>query len=310
MGHLHPAVAEHHEAGVGEPGEHAVGDRRVGDAVEFAPGDPPAGVVGAVAQGRQAQQDAARGGALGAVQLGVDPLSRARDRRPQPAGLRVAREREAVTGAAAPGLPQRVGEQGERARFGAGGREHGGDEVGVDEHSGPLGRGDDDRAQLLGGRRADQHLRLVTQRVEQAGQARDVGQEVGAHAQHHGGAAALADGDVDERVDERRPLLGVVAQREDLLELVDHQQRPRARRQRGPDGDVGGRRVLAQLGAQLPDIAAGQLRDLVGQRVQGPIGGRGQHDPPGVVVGDRADQAGSQQRGLAATGGAEDRDDG
>ena len=138
-----------------------------------------------------------------------------------------------------------------------------------------------------------------------------VGEEVGAHAEHEGDAPRV-EGDAEEDLDEPAALRVVGAEREGLLELVDHQQQPGLRRPAQGDGQ--GVRIPGQVVAQRHRVAAGRLRHHVGQRVQRVFARRHEQPPCGrpltVPVRHGPQQAGAQQRRLAASRRAEHADHG
>ena len=125
-----------------------------------------------------------------------------------------------------------------------------------------------DALELLGRHRAEQHL-LARHRVRQARMRAESPVDVGAQPDHDGTAPA------QQRIDEHGAPRRVVARREQLLELVDDEQ---------------------------PRVVVVRVERRVGA-------GRDQHgvrDPGHRAAADGGDDAGAQERGLPAPGGADD----
>ena len=132
--------------------------------------------------------------------------------------------------------------------------------------------------------------------------------EVGADREHHDQALVGVGGALDERVEERLALGLVATGDEDLLELVDDEHQPLAVGQ--PLERIGDPRrgVLASGLGHRSREGSRQLR----QRARA---GAHHHPPPPLgagddTVGERRQQPGAHRRGLAASGRADDREQG
>ena len=241
---------ERDEPDRGQPLEQLRRARQVGQLVAA---HPPLGVLGAVAERAQAQEELLGDGLAGGIQPGDDVLRGPGQRVAQPAGRLVAAEGQRRAAPAPPGLQQHVGQQRQRARLVRADRDQLGDERGLHPQPGLLGRLGDDVAQLLLVERADEDLR-VAQRGDELGVARAVAVEVGPHAEHDAGPAGLgaARRSTSASISQARSA-GVRAEGEDLLELVDdeHEVARSLRRvgQRLAHAQVQVRRVGRELGA-------------------------------------------------------------
>ena len=154
---------------------------------------------------------------LGLAQLRVGPLRQPADRAAHASGPLVGGVAQDAAVALAPLFEQRRGQQRQPARRVEHVGHQGVGERGLDAQPGALGRTLDRPPQLVAAHRADEHLVGPDQPGEPLVRGA-LPVEVGAHGEHD---LAVV---LHQRVQERRPLGGVVADREDLLELVDHEQ--------------------------------------------------------------------------------------
>jgi hypothetical protein len=186
---------------------------------------PPARVLGALARLGEAQQGPPGQLLLGRREPGDQLLRALGQRAAHAARLAVALEREHRPAAALPQLQQRVLQQRQRTRLGAGVLEDGVDQPLLELQPDPARRLLDRLAHRVAAHRADEHLPATDQLRElPVGRAALV--EVRAHRHHDDARPAGRRRGVDQ-VREQGPPLGVVrAQREHLLELVDHQHDP------------------------------------------------------------------------------------
>nr|WP_125803447.1 hypothetical protein [Actinoplanes sp. ATCC 53533] len=306
----HRVLGAGHQPGPGQLVEDAGGRRPAG---QLRVRDVPAGVLGALAQGGQPQEDVLHDLLAGWFQLAEDPFRRPGHGLGDAARLPVAGEGQQPALAAVPGLQQRVRDQRQRAGLVGDVGQHRVHQRRLDPVAGPLGRAGDDGAQVGVVHRADQHL-PVPQGRDQAGMPGAVRVEVRTHAEHDAGPVGAAGGDGQQAVQKQPPGAVVAAEREDLLELVDHDDQQ-------VDAGVGGHRLPdgqrpvgrggAQVGVQGRGGHALPGRQRGGQLLHR-LGARGQHQAAGgpsaagLPAGQRRHQAGAQQRGLAAARGAED----
>ena len=156
----------------------------------------------------------------------VQPLGRLRDRAPDAAAGPVSGHRQGVALASLPGLHQGVGQQRQRARLVLHLPHEQVDQPGLDDQARP-------------GAPAPRSPRATLPHPSHragAGRARSAGRTPGRPTHRPSGPPATPatpaprSGVVDQAAEELRPLGGVVAERERLLALVDHQHRPRTRR--------------------------------------------------------------------------------
>ena len=190
-----------------------------------------------------------------------------RDRPSHTAGGVVARAREHATVAASPRLVERVREQRERAGLAVDVGEHRVDEAGLEPKPRRPGRALDRPAKLVAAHRAEQALVLGERRRE----ARMVGAtpvEVGPERDHE--RRRVVSRRSSRASTKRARARFVRAQREDLLELVDDEQRGRA-------------------GCERTLELRGRIR-----------AGRHQHDGPFARSAERRDEPGADERRLPA----------
>ncbi|WST43820.1 hypothetical protein OG592_06075 [Streptomyces avidinii] len=305
MSDLDALLVQRHQPVPGQGFEHEGGVRA---RVRLVPGDPAPGVLRTVAQSRQPQEQRPGEIPLYRRQRQVCGLGGLRERVLDAARGLVPVQGQPTAAAAAPGLDHRMGDQRQRPRLTGRVRDHRGQQRAGHRAPGEHGRPRDDLAQLLTAHRTDRDLR-VAHRLDQVGVLDAVAVEIGAHTEHDPGPAGRRRAGRDQQGDERVALVPVPAEGEDLLELVDHDQRVDVRRavDRGlPDPQVQRRRIAPQLGQQR----AGWFSRQGGQADRALLHGVGtrreeHHRPP------RRPRAGDeprpQQRGLPRSGGPEDR---
>jgi hypothetical protein len=221
-----------------EPAEQVAGGIAVLQPRQVAQRDGAASIRCIVRHVHQAEEDPARHILLVAGEAGVDLFGGPGDRIPDAAACLVIGHHQLAAAAVLPGGEQRVREQRQRpgivrrARRAAGCSHRGQitqqdlDQADFHIEAHQPGRLDDRGPHLLGRHGAKHHLALL-QSSGDLGIAQRPVVEVGAQGEYHdSGAGQRAD-----RADERLPLSLVLAVGEDLLELVNHDDRPA--------GDVG-----------------------------------------------------------------------
>ena len=270
MGHLGRAVVERDEALLGEPVQERLDRSGVGALRhELADGHAPARVLAALAELRHADQHAADQPALLVGQRVDQRVGGAADGRGDTAGLAVALDGERAAVAALPGGAQRVREQRQGTGLGGDVAQDQLDEAGLELQAREPGRLGDRALELAGAHRPEQHLVLGDGERELAVRA-EPAVDVGAYSDRDGAAQP------QQRVDVRVSALRVVAQREQLLELVDDEEPVRRRPRRRETGAAPGVRSEACRSPSISPSAHG------------------------------GDDAGAQHRGLAAARGADD----
>ena len=287
-----------------------VGDRRlVRAAGELRPRHPSSRVLRALPQRDEPQEHVLRQRPLVLVEVGVHRLRRLRDRAVHTADGAVGGERHRVAAPAFPRLEQRVRHQRQRAGLAVRVRDDGLDQCRLHLHPGQQRRFADDTPQVVRRHRPHQHL-AVPQRRDQLRVLGTPGEEVGPHTEHDLDPVVLPPRGRDQAGDERLPFLRVAAQREDLLELVDHDQDPRT-------VPAGGQQLAPQRAGVLAQAVAHRRRgdaERTGQprrELLDRMWPRRQHDRPPVrtVRTHRRHQPGPQQRRLPAPRGPEHRDE-
>jgi hypothetical protein len=221
VGDLGRPLAEGHEPRLGEPLEqrlHHLGRDRVGD--ELVDVHAPAAFGCGVAELREPEEHAARHGAAVGRQGGEHAVGGARDRRGDAAGLAVALDGERASVAALPGGAERVRE--ERQRPGLAGDVAQGqlDQPGLEPQPGEACRLSHRSLELGVAHRSEQHL-VGGDRASELRVRSELAVHVGSHADRD------RSPDRQQRIDECLPARGVVAQREQLLELIDDHKRGR-----------------------------------------------------------------------------------
>ena len=209
------------------------------------------------------------------VETGVDALGGRCHGAVDAAGELIARHRQPVAGALLPRRQQRVGKQRQHAvATRPQVAEQDLDEAGLQLEPGGTGGAGDGLDEFRVAHRVDHEL-VVLHGFEQFGISEAAAVEVGSHAQHdQGGTRPVA-----QCGDEVAALGFVGAEREDLLELVHHDDqpgaaRPQRRPQRAPP--VPAAHAVGQLG----HVGAEELRRPFAQRADGIRGGRHhQHRP-------------------------------
>ena len=266
MGDLDGVVVDREQPGVGQ----GVDDPPLGGVVaQLSPWHPSSRVGSALSRVHQPQQEPLRDGLLVAgelVVLGVGPLGYGAG---HPSGRAEALEGEDVPPAPQPGLHQRVGHQ----RQGSGRRhvvEDGVDETVLESQPDLFGRSFDGRAQLGPMHRPDEHL-VVADGSRQPLVAGALAVEVGAEREDDPHPAGGGSHELGEYGDEGGDVVGLV-EREELLELVDREERPAdARGQRphraGLCSEPGRRGHPSRVGAEVAQDLA-QLGERVGTRRQ------------------------------------------
>ena len=205
-------------------GHEASGDQRLDQALvlvvggEDVAGDPAPHRIAVWGRRDQAQHQIAQQRPLHLVDLLVDPLGGLGDRAADAAGLAVALHRERATLPPDPGLTQRVGQQ----RQGAGLTLHlthqHVDQTRLEQQPVLPGGCFDRRAQGGVVHRAEQ-VQASLDEPGKRGMGGEIAEPVGAQGHHQRPACRV----LDERVEEARPLGGIVTERERLLALVDHE---------------------------------------------------------------------------------------
>jgi hypothetical protein len=183
-------------------------------------GDSAAHRVTVGRRGDQAEHDAAQHRSLLDGQAVVEPVRRARHRDADASGGPVAVDGEHVPVAASPRLHQRMGQEGEGARFPFGVANEQVDQPVFEAQPGLGGRLLDRGPECFPGQRTDQVQALFGEACE-VGVDGQAGEMVGAHAHHHRGVFRRVAG---EPAAELAGGLGV-GDSEQLLELVDHHHR-------------------------------------------------------------------------------------
>lgn len=307
MSQLDACVSHCHQPRPGERAEQRLQVRGlVGVGRQLGDRDPSARVVGALAELGQPHEDVAGKGLLRGIEPTVDRLGGAGDGAPHAARVVVPVVGQHPSPPPLPGLEQRMGQQGQGPGLpGQVLHDHIG-ETRFQPETGDTGGPLDGRGHLLVGHRAHQCGTGLDQRRQPAVGAA-VAVEVAADGEHHRRDATGDRRGVDERVDELPALPLVAAQREELLELVDHHHDPR------PAGQAGRRLASGQIecpgvGPQVveqrarrdggvPRQVRGQLRQRVrprGHQHRGPRRAARQR-----VVGQGRDHARPDQGRLA-----------
>ena len=302
MGDLDPVVGDHEQTG-GHQGLHGrrrgrvIAGQRVGR--ETTPDDPAIPVLGG-----QAKQDPtgsplllvgqARPDLLGAIGEGPDDAARL---------LVPAQVKPSIT-AAVPRPHQRGGQVGQDAGLVGGFDDDGLDEVVVAGQAGPPGALPHDHPHIVLTERTKKD-RSCDGPIGQARIGAELGPEVGPHAQHQARPGAHTR---EEGVDESPPLRRVGTECEQLLELVDDEQRA--------PGQTPVDRPLARWVADtVVCVRSVRLVPVHGAQADQWALARGHHrDRPPLTAGDRATtdrrhQTGQHQRGLAVARRAGERDD-
>ena len=269
VGEVDGVVVEGDQPGPGQPVQD---DGRVAGAVgvEFGATGGTAGVVAVLARDDQPQHHSAGEPGLLRRKAAVEVLGGLGDRTPDAAGGLVPLEAQRAAAAAVPGLQERVGHQGKAAGLIGDVLD---DPVGQGPFNGQaVGRGgfDDGLAQFVRAHGGDEQARTA-QSGREAAVFAESAVEVRACRDHHP-QPAVGPGACQQPVEETGALGGVLAEREDLLELVHDD--PRLSVPRGLGGGersgVGAGRMLAggenaygrRAGAR-PGVAA-QRRDQSG----------------------------------------------
>jgi hypothetical protein len=248
VGNLHAVPVEGQQAVLGQAVQH-LPDVRV-RAGEFRVRDASLGVLGALAERGQTQEEQPGQALLRRSQGGIGGLGGPGERVVDATGRLETGEREHGPAAPSPSLQQRVRQQREYAHPVVRAGHELGEQGALDRVSGPHGRFGDGPAQFVQGHRPDHDLGVVERR-HQLRVTGTVGVEVGPHAQHHPAPAALLTCGGEQGVDEPGAFVGLSAEREDLLELVHHQQQfgsAGLRSERLPDDAVQPAGVGGQLG--------------------------------------------------------------
>ena len=310
MGQLDVRLAHRHQAGVHQ----SVKDRRqalglVRSRRELGHGDASTRVHSALAELGQADEDVAGQGLLRGIELPVDGLCGAGYGTAHAPGGGVPLVGEHPPAPPLPRLEEGMRQQRQRPRLIGQVTQDDLGEAGLEAEARDPGRPVDGRGHLRPGHRAQQGGAGLEQ-VRELGVGGAVTEEVGADGEHHGRDAAGHRRRVDERVDELPALVLVAAQREQLLELVDHDHDPRLRGQRC-GRLAGGQIERPGLAAQVVEQRAHrcgraqrQVRSELRQRVRtrahqhrGPCRAVRQR-----VVAQRGHDAGAHQRRLPGAG--------
>ncbi len=255
VGHLGPIQVGAHQAGGGQHLQHGLHIRLLlGVGGQLVQAGAAAGVLHALAQLGQAQEDAPGDGLGGRRQPAVHVLGGAGDGLAHPTGGGVAAQGQGAPLAALPGLQQGVGEQRQRPLLLAHLVQDQVHQPGLElpgaaaAGAGRLGRRLDGLAQLVRRHGSDVGLvglQRLAQPVVLGAAVVEIGPQGDQDAQRGG---ALLGGGRQQRVDEGAPLGRVFAQGEALLELVDHQQQVRVGTAQQPAGiQVQAARVFGQV---------------------------------------------------------------
>ncbi len=287
VGHLDHVAVQGEQPGTGQCFHHLGGVAPAG-AGQFCALDGTAGVGSAVTGDDHAQQHPAGGSRLVLGEPAVDLLGGPGDRAVQASRCLVPRHGQCLAAAAAPGLQQRVGQQRQSAGFVGDLLDQPGGQSAFHGQPGGRGRLYDGVAQFRRAHRCGQEVG-VAQRVGQVTVFGTAAVEVAAHRQQHAQAALGLPG-CQQQIDEVSALGRVVAEGEDLLELVDDHEGVRL-----------GVAVAGYRGCEEGRVAAG------GMFARGEDPDRGRARARLLSVPEDGYQAGPQQGGLAAAGGAEDR---
>ena len=256
----------------------------------------PRGVRRAVARLHHAQHEASHVGLLRGLQRAPEFLRCDLHCAGDAAGGLVVGHGQRVPGAPRPGPGQRVGEQRQPRRVVPGVGEHAlGQAVGQGQAD-LRRRTFDDLTQRDAAHRLDQQLVGVRRgRDPRVRGARGV--EVGADRQHDPGPRLRADGQRDQHIEERRALLRIGAEGEQLLELVHDENQ-------GARGDLEHR---GRFGTQCRRGQAGRSRGVQrgGERAQRPLTRRQQTRRGDLLArahgcAQPRQQSGADQGGLAA----------
>jgi hypothetical protein len=215
VGDLGGALAERHEPRFGEPVQHRLHDRpRRAFGHQFLDGRAPARVRDAFPELGEPQEDVARHLPLVGRQRRDHTVGGSRNRSGDAAAVAITVDGQRAPVAPLPRRPQGVRQQWQRAGLARDIAQRQFDEAGLQtQPSQPRGFAHCP-LQLVVAHRAEQDL-VVRHRLGELGVGRELSVQIGAHTDRDRSA------DCEQRVDERAPRVRVVAQREELLELVD-----------------------------------------------------------------------------------------
>jgi hypothetical protein len=247
VGDLDAILAEGDQPGGGQCLEYLLHLGAVLPGGQFGALGAAAGVLGALPQRGQPQEDVPGDHLLGSGKGPVDRLSGPRDGLAHPSGVPVPGARQGPASTAFPGGRQGVRQQ--RPGFLPQIRQHGFDQAGLQHQASALCRAGDRLPQLPDSHRGDQQLAVL----QRGGQRRVVtapGVEIRADPQHHGGPTLGIGSQGREGSKEALPLGVRSAEGEDLLHLINDHQQP------GPGWGIG------------EDLADGQAQALrVGMQI-------------------------------------------
>ena len=191
-------------------------------------------------------------------------------------------ERQCSPLSLAPELEQRRREQRERAGFAGDVVDERIDKGRLDFQSGPLGRTLDRPAQLARAHRGEQDV-IRHDEVGELDVRREVAEEVRAQGDQDERTAVGVPGGLDEGAHERRSLVLGDRSGKELLELVDHEQEPRARSHALERRGELGRRALARTDENVLQSECRQQTGTKERRFPAP--GRS-HDSKQLCVGE------------------------
>lgn len=262
-----------------------------------------AGVPGALAEGDEAQEDAARDLLPRRRQLAEASIGVARHRRPQPAAALAAQplvggQREQAPLALLPQLHQRRLQKRQGLRRDLGLAEEALHQRRLEVDPGGARRSHDGGAQRLAAQRVDQAVRHGAAAPQRAGH--QLAEKVGAQAQDQ--LTPRLGAQLAERGEEALARVGL-GEGEGLLELIDHHEQAGAVSARGQERG-GAPAPLAR--ARRPGLALGGQRLLEPlQRVR--AGAQLAHEQGGPrALGELGQEPGAHQRGLARARGADE----
>ncbi len=305
-----------HEACLGQRVDHAVDlGLLLGAGHQLAALRPAPGVLGALTGLGQAQQHAPRDGLAFRIHPPVHLVGAPGERALDASGRRVRLERQRPITATAPQLVQQVLEQGQGARTVGDVGEDAAGEAGLQLEAAAAGRLLDGPAQAPGVERPDEHL-VIGDQSARLGVLGEPVVEVGPHRGDDDGPPAGDRGGVDEVPEEGGALTLVVAEGEDLLELVDDDQHPvpgRPAVECPGDRHVQGALVGGEVGRRW-GAGARQVGELRSEGGEGSRAREDLEDPPLTAAGDRVEakrrqQTGLHQRALPAARGAHHGDE-